>query len=557
MHTADNPTTIQRLERDGPRMREILGVAVRYGLTDYVSSLPIPGAKAVLETARDKELSDLPREVRLREALTELGPTFIKIGQMLSTRPDLIGIELAEELAKLQSATPPDPPEVVRRTLEAEFGVPQTDIFAEFDPEPLASASIAQVHLARLFSGEQVAVKVQKSGIQATIESDLSVLESLAELADKHSQNLRSWEPVRLVREFRRSITAELDFHRELENTDRFRHNFEEDESVRFPRTWPELSTTRVLTLELLVGIPGTDEDALRNSGVDLNEFSRNGAQVYLEMVFRDGFYHADPHPGNFMLLPGGVVGIVDCGMVGVIDEGLRDELESLVVALTDGDVDGLAGTLWGMSNGQPDSARGKLRDDLADLLSESHRSIDQMDIANVIRGLLDVFAKYRIRPRPGMTQLLRMLVLLNGTSEKLSPEFSIQALLEPYRDEAIKRRLNPSRLMQRFQRSIVEWDKFFQALPVELANVMRRVQSGDFRVALDHRHLDTVVNRLVLGILTASMVLGSSLLWSMKAPPLIGEVSVMGLVFFLSAAILGWVLYRAVRSSGKTVPRD
>ena len=538
-------------------MREILGIAVRYGLSDYLETIPVPGGRALLEAVENPDTAGLPKEARVRLALTELGTTFIKVGQMLATRVDLVGPELAEELSQLHADTPPDPPEVVTATIERELGRPLGDIFATFDPESMASASIAQVHMATLWSGELVAVKVQKEGIQAKVEADLSVLQSLAELAEKNSETYRDWQVVRLVREFRRSLLNELDFQRELRNLEAFDRNFEGDPNVHFPRTWPEYSSRRVLTMEHLEGPLGTDIDAIAASGVDLNEFAARGADIYLQMIFRDSFYHADPHPGNLMLLPGGVVGILDCGMVGTLDENLRYDLESLVSAITESDAEALTATLWAQSKGQPESARDDLHADIADLLAESKRPLGSLDIGLILHGVLDIFRKYRVAPRPGLTQLLRMLILLDGTARRLNPDFSLDGILKPYEEEAVKRRLEPGRLWKQLQRSLIEWDKFIRVLPGELTSTMQRVRTGEFRVGLEHRHLDSVVNRLVLGIMTSSLILGSSLLWSLKAPPLIQGISIFGAVGFLFSLVMAFVLYRAIRSSGKTVPKD
>jgi len=557
MPKTQNLTPVQKLERDANRVKEILGVSVRYGLSDYVETIPVPGGRAFLEAVADAEVANEPKEVRVRLALTELGPTFIKVGQLLATRADLIGPELASELSKLHADTPFDDPEVVVATIEKELGRPIGDVFSTFDPEAFASASIAQVHLATLWSGEMVVVKVQREGIQAKVEADLSIMESLAELAEGRSETYKDWQLVRLVKEFKRSILHELDFYRELRNLETFQRNFEDDQTVHFPRTWPEYSSRRVLTMEHLEGPLGTDVAALQNAGVDLNEFAQRGARVYLQMIFRDAFYHADPHPGNLTLLPGGVVGILDCGMVGRVDEGLRDDLESLVAAIADGDVDALTTNLWVQTKGQPEQAKDELRNDIADLLAESKRPIGSMDIGIILDGVLAIFRKYRVAPRPGLTQLIRMLVMLDGTARRLSPDFSLQSILEPYQAEAIRRRLEPNRVWKRLQRSFIEWDKLIQILPGELTSTMQRIRTGEFRVGLEHRHLDSVVNRLVLGILTASLILGSSLLWSLKAPPLIKDVSLLGLAGFIAACVLGSVLYRSIKVSGKTVPKD
>lgn len=551
-------SSIHRIERDAGRLREIIGVLAKYGLSNLLETVPVPGMPDLAHRVEDPEVRDLTREERIRLALTDLGPTFIKAGQVMSTRADVVGPVLAKELTSLQSDTPFDPPEVVVATVERELGRRVADLFAYFDPDAFASASIAQVHKARLHTGEWVVVKIQREGIQAKIEADLSILESFAHLGENHSSALKDYEAVRLVHEFRRTLLHELDFIRERTNLDTFAKNFEDDETVRFPRTWAELSTRRILTMDYLDGVPGTQMEAMAATGEDLDAFAQRGANVYLNMIFRDGFYHADPHPGNLMLLPDGVVGIIDCGMVGRIDDGLRDDLESLVMAITQGDAETLTDTLWRLSRGQTPEARDEMRADLTDLLGDyGEGSLGPVDISATLHGLLAVFRKYRVALRPGLSSLLRTLVLLDGTARLLSPQFNLAEVLRPYQEDAIRRRLSPDRLLHRVQRHYIEWDRLLDTLPRDINETLAKVRAGEFRVGLEHRHLDSVVNRLVTGIICSSLFLGSSLLWSMKAPPLIQGVSFFGAIGYLVALWLGWTLYRAIHDSGKVAPKD
>ncbi|HUJ71895.1 MAG TPA: AarF/UbiB family protein, partial [Verrucomicrobiae bacterium] len=324
---------VARVERNAHRTGEIIGVLAKYGLADWVKGLNYSWIQDRIKSVDGQPIPDLKVEERVRLALTELGTTFIKFGQMLSTRPDLVGPEMARELAQLQTATPADPPDTVRATIEAEFGKPLSKQFTHFKEKPFASASIAQVHLAWLHSGEHVVVKVQHAGIADKIMPDLDILAVLAEFAEKHASQIRPYQPVAVVRQFRRTLLRELDFTSERRNLEEFAEHFAQDDTVHFPRAYAEFSTRRVLTMERLEGILGTDSEALATSGVDLDEFARRGANMYLQMIFRDAFYHADPHPGNLMLLTGGVVGVLDCGMTGRLDEELAEGLDELLMA--------------------------------------------------------------------------------------------------------------------------------------------------------------------------------------------------------------------------------
>lgn len=549
---------IDRLERNARRVAEIVGVLTKYGLADWLKSIPLARVQEWLHSTEGQAINELSTEARVRLAFSELGTTFVKLGQMLSTRPDVVGLELAQELTRLQSDTPPDPPEQIRQRITEEFGRTPEELFAEFDDQPCASASVAQVHRARLPTGERVAVKIQKAGIEAKIESDLAILAALAELAEKHSPQLKLYEPVGLVRHFRRSILQELDFQRERRNLAEFARNFADDPTVRFPLGWPQYSSQRVLTMDWLEGIAGTDIEQLRASGEDLNEFARRGANLYLEMILRDSFYHADPHPGNLMLLPGSVVGVIDCGMAGRLDPGFRDDIENLLLAVIQRDADALTDAVLSLSATPPMCTREQLRADLSDFIAEyASQAIDELNLSAALNSLTEIIRRHRIALPPGVSLLLRTLVLLEGTAQLLNPRFSLAEVIQPFYQKAIARRFTPQRLLLRVQRSFRDWDRLLQALPRDLNETLQRIRTGQFQVHLDHRHLDPIVNRLVLGVLTASLFLGSAVMWSMKAPPLVGGVSVFGLLGYLGAGFLAWRIYRAIRKSGNIASKD
>jgi ubiquinone biosynthesis protein len=459
---------------------------------------------------------------------------------------------MARELAHLQTATPADPPETVRAMIEAEFGQPLSKLFAEFAEAPLASASIAQVHLARLHSGEQVVVKVQHAGIADKIMPDLDILAGLAELVEKHAPQLRLYQPVAVVRQFRRTLLRELDFTIERRNLEEFAERFAQDVTVHFPRAYAQFSTRRVLTMERLDGVLGTDPAALAASGADLNEFARRGANMYLQMIFRDAFYHADPHPGNLMLLPGGVIGVLDCGMVGRLDEELADGIDEMLMAVVTHNSGDLGEVILRLGSAPPATPRDQLRADLTDFVSDYvGQSIHDMDLSGALTSLLEIIRRYNITLPPPFSLLLRTLVELDGTARQLSPEFSLAEVFGPFYSTMIRRRLSVRRILGRLQHAYRDWERLVETLPRDLGDVLKRVRDGTFSVHLDHRHIDPVINRLVLGVMTAALFVGSSLLWSMKAPPAIAGVSVFGAAGYLVAAYLGWRLLRAIKKSG------
>ena len=545
-------TALTRLEHNIHRVGEIIGVLAKYGLADWVKGLNFSWVQDRIQSVDGQHIPDLKIEERVRLAFTELGTTFIKLGQVLSTRPDLVGPEMARELAHLQTDAPADPPDVVRATIEAEFGKPLSNLFAQFEEVPLASASIAQAHLARLHSGEQVVVKVQHAGIADKIMSDLDILASLAELAEKHAPQMRLYQPAAILRQFRRTLLRELDFTFERRNLEEFAEHFAQDDTVHFPRAYPQFSTRRVLTMEQLDGILGTDAAALTASGADLNEFARRGANMYLQMIFRDAFYHADPHPGNLMLLPGGVVGVLDCGMVGRLDEELAEGIDEMLMAVLTHDSADLGEIILRLGSAPPSTHRDQLRADLTDFVADYvGQSIQEMDLSGAVNSLFEIIRRYNITLPPPFSLLLRTLVELEGTAQQLSPEFSLAEVFRPYYGTMARRRLSVRRILGRLQHAYRDWERLVESLPRDLGDVLKRVRDGTFSVHFDLRHIDPVINRLVLGVMTAALFVSSALLWSMKAPPTIAGVSAFGGAGYLIAAYLGWRLLRAIKNSG------
>lgn len=549
---------LARLERHAKRLGEIAAVAGKYGLSDLFGGLDYPWLQERLRSSDGQKLAGLTTEARIRLALTELGTTFIKLGQMLSTRADIVGAELAAELAGLQSNVPADAPGSARAILESSLGRRVEELFDEFEEEPLAAASIAQVHGARLHTGERVVVKVRRASIEAKVVTDLEIVQVLAELLEKHSPSMRPYQPVAITRQFRRTLLKEMDFSYEKRNLQDFARRFEGETTVHIPRVFEDFCSQQVITMERLEGFSGTDVEELRSSGEDLAEFARRGANMYLEMVFRDGFYHADPHPGNLMLLPGCVVGVLDCGQVGRLDDELRDEVEALLLAVVENDADQVTESVLRLGAVPTDCARDRLRTDLDDFMADYiGHPLSEIHVGQALSHLIEIIRSHHITLPPPLALLLKTLILLEGTSRRFHPDFSLAELMAPFCRRMVLRRLSPGRLQRRARRLIRDWDRLVSTLPRDLADLLARFRDGTLTVHLDHRHLDPIVNRLVLGVLTAAIFLGSSELWSRQAPPLLWGVSVFGALGYMVSVWLGWRLLRAIRKSGNLDSRD
>lgn len=550
---------LSRLERHAKRIAEIAGVLGKYGLANLFGGFHYSWLQNRLKSSDGQTLTgDVTTAARVRMALTELGTTFIKLGQMLSTRSDLLGPELTEELSQLQCSVPADSAETARATIEKELGRSIGDLFAHFEDLPMAAASIAQVHAAMLPSGRSVVVKVRRAGVAEQAATDVEIVQALAELLEKHSPALRAYQPVALVRQFRRTLMREMDFTYERRYLEEFGRNFADDPTVCIPEVFGDFCSHQVVTMERLDGIRGTDIEELRQSGEDLGEFARRGANMYLEMIFRDGFYHADPHPGNLLLLPGNIVGVIDCGMVGRIDEDLRDEVESLIVGIVENDSAVVSEQVLNLGAVPSTCSREKLRADLQDFMADyTGHPLSDIHVGAALGNLVEIIRRHHIVLPPALALLLKTIIVLEGTSRRLSPDVSLTELMQPYCSRLLLRRFSPGRIARRARRTYRAWDRLLKALPRDLADLLSRFRDGTLTVHLDHRHLDPIINRLVLGVLTAAIFLGSSELWSRQAAPLLYGVSVFGALGYALSLFLGWRLLRAIRKSGNIQSKD
>jgi ubiquinone biosynthesis protein len=544
-------TTIPNVYRNVNRWREILAILSKYGLADWVSRFDLALVKGILKNRDGEKLAHLSRETRIRMAIEELGPTFIKLGQILSTRPDQVGMSLAQELQKLQTSVACDDPRVVRETIEAELQQPLESLFADFDSTPLASASIGQAHRARLANGDDVVVKVQHAGIRRRMEVDLDILSGLAQLAEWRPE-LQPYRPQATVAEFRRIVRREFDFAREARNLQQFERNFAKSPHVKIPRLYPELSTGRVLTMEWLDGAKLCDPILRELPELDLKQVTRHGAEMYLEMIFHHGFYHGDPHPGNLMVLPGDVIGLLDFGMVARLDEQLREDIEDMLIAIVSQDSQQLTSLVMRLGAVPPSLDEPALSVDLAEFVNHyANQPVDAFDLAGALSEMIEIVQRYRIALVPSLAMLIKVLVMLEGTVRMLEPNFSLMELIEPYQKKMLRRRLSPARQMRKARRIYSEVEKLAEILPRRLRDILQQVESGKFDVHLDHRGLEPSVNRLVLGLLTSSLFLGSSLLisqnvWAFHGVPIPGTLGV------LYSAFLGWRLLRAIAKSGR-----
>jgi ubiquinone biosynthesis protein len=559
-------STIPHLYRNVKRWTEIVSVLSKYGLADWLSQTNIDFFKDRLKNPDGEILARLSREARIRLALTELGPTFIKFGQLLSTRPDIVGTDLAGELKLLQSDVPGDPPEMVQALLQEELGQSVDEVFAEFEEVPIASASIGQVHRARLRSGERVVVKVQHVGIERKVQEDLDVLTGLALLAEQFPE-FTNYRPSQNVAEMGRMLKRELDFGREERNLNQFGAMFKDDGTVCIPRPWTDYCTSRVLTMDRIDGISIAQPERLLATGVDVQAVAQRGAELYLEMIFTHGHFHADPHPGNIVVLPGNVLGLLDWGMVGRIDERLREDIEEMLVAIVQHDTAMLTMLIQRIGKPPANLDEAGLAADVADFVGHySTQSLEHFDLSGALNDVIEIIRRYGIQLPPQVALLIKVLVTLEGSAKLLSPKFSLMEIMEPFRKQMFLRRMNPGRYMRKLRRFLMEVEGLAEILPRRLADILDQVQSGRFDVHLDHRGMGPSINRLVLGMLTSAMFLGSSWMLANQLPPVVwrgklwwdlqdhlglAHLSILGLIGCTLAIMLGLRLLRAIQKSG------
>ena len=539
------------------RWYEILSVLSKYGLAAWIGRLGPNFAKDLLKARGGAAIARHPWETRLRLAMAELGPTFIKLGQILSTRPDLVGVKLADEFQNLQANVPADPPEVARKLIEAELGRPIEELFAEFEPEAMASASIGQVHRARLPSGQRVVVKVLHADIERKVAVDMDILAGLAHAAEMIPE-FRNYRPATIAAEYQRTMRRELDFGREERNIQQFAHDFRDDPTVCFPQTYPELSTRRVLTMELLDGIKLSDLARLKEAGIDLDEVARRGAAICLKMIFDHGFYHADPHPGNLLAMDGCKVGLLDCGMVGRIDERLHESVGELLTALSNLDAEHMTAMIVRLGKTPPDLDRAALSLDVADFLSYyATQPLDKFDLSGALKEMMEQIRRYHIMLPARIAMLLKALITLEGTARHVNAKFNLVEMMRPYREKLLWRRFSLRRRLRKLYRLYSEVEHLLDILPQAVADIVEQMQGGAFDIHLDHRGLEPSVNRLVLGMLASALFVGASLMLSRNVPPLIDwppllpDFSISGAAAAAVSIALGLRLWRAINKSG------
>lgn len=544
------PQTYKNLQR----LREILAVVATYGFGDMVARLDLESALArgrrVLRLRQpEPEAIQATTEERIRRAFEELGPTFVKLGQILATRPDLIPMSLVTELRKLQDDVPPFAPEAARAAVEAALGRPVEEVFARFDREPLAAASIAQVHRARLPGGEEVVVKVRRPGIEALLHTDLDILRGLAALLEERVPEVRDYRPSAIVEEFARSVAREVDLTHEAANMARFARLFAGNPHVHVPAVHPELSRVDVLTMEYIDGIKASDLAALDAAGLDRKKLAEVGVRFCLEQIFEHGFFHGDPHPGNLFVLPGHVIAPIDMGLMGSLDRETLDDLLELLVGILMRDVDKIIRLFFRLRLIDERVDVPALRRDAGELIDRYYSvPLAQVDVGAFMAQLFEVFQRHHVLVPSDLLLIGKAMATVDGLARELYPELDPIEAIRPYVLKTYLQRLADPRFVARDWIAVVrDYAHLAASLPGDLQTVLRDLRSGRLKIGVRDEGLERRVleqarssNRLSMSVMVGAALLGSAVLLAAQGGPLLLGVELNTVLGFLGLGIAG-----------------
>lgn len=542
------------------RYNRILRVFVKYGFEELVSYMIESGRMSLLrklipKTTR-KNAQKYTKWEKIRLVCEELGPTFIKFAQILSNRPDILPEELIVQLEKLQDNVPPLPGYIAREVVEKELKGSVDDLFALFEPEAYASASMAQVHKVTLHSGEKVALKIQRPGIREIIVEDIKVMYMLADLFEKRIPSLKSFEPKGLVRNFEESIIKELDFVHESLSIQRFANNIHEDKTDNTTYTMKvhqKFTTSKVLALEFIDGTKISNLAKLEALGIDSKVVARKLAISYIKQVFVYGFFHADPHPGNIMVTSKGEVCFLDFGMMGSIMERDIEMFGHLFISVKAKDVKGIIRSLQQMSDVTVISDKRALESALYEFVQTfGINTIQKNEMSTVLMELKDVIVDHGLKVPTHFFLLARSMVTVEGVIHHLDPKLDLLELARPFLVSAIKKKFNPFTLGKKVLSGLFELGSYMEDFPLDLKNAIRKINSGNIKVDLTHQGIDPMVhtiNRVTKQILTALIVAGllvsSSLFIIHKVDPIWKGYSAFGIIGIILATFLGYKMVR------------
>ena len=538
--------------RNLKRLNEILLVLFEEGFDYLISKIKLKKYIPLQKRIRKTKKETTPNEVRLRKTLERLGPTFIKFGQVLSVRPDLLPKEYIRELEKLQDHVPPFSFGEVKKQVEEGLNQPLNKIFSEFEKKPIASASISQVHKAKLRNGKVVAVKVQRPNVRQIMEEDIEIMLYIVSLAEKHVEGAKKYEPVNIVKEFKEWTKDELDFKLEARNAKIFALNFKDNENVIIPKIYSDYTTEKVLTLEFIDGIELSKVAELKKSKVNFDLVIKRGFDAVLTQVFLHGFFHADPHPGNIFVTKGNKIAFVDFGIIGIFSQDLKDQAVDLLYSIVFHDVDKLASVLVDMGlEGDIRSFKEELREVVEPM---EISSIEEVKLSRVIEEVLHIALQHKLKMPLQFVLLGKTIITLEGIGLEYDPKFRLVDSARPFVENLMIRRLNPVNMFNNFLKNSLKFKKFTETFPDEATKALRKIQSGKIKVDVSESDIKTLSveidrssNRIAYSMLIAAFIITGALTINVDVGFKLLSIPIISFLCFSFGAVFAIMLFISI----------
>jgi ubiquinone biosynthesis protein len=551
--------------RHARRYNQIISVLLKYGFEDLVSYMEekkrFTFLKKIISKKTYQDATRYSKWEKMRMVCEELGPTYVKFGQLLSNRSDLLPSVLIKELEKLQDGVPPVPGPIAQQVVEQELKKNTGDLFAWFQPEAFASASMAQVHRATLKTGEQVVLKIQRPGIKEVIEQDIKVMLQLAEVFRKRIPSLKSFDPVGLVKNFEESIMKELDFVNESISLQRFYNNFTLDPNdkgyVHSPKVYREYTTSKVLTMEFIKGVKINDLQKLEAEGLDRKILAKRLAISYFKQIYHYGFFHGDPHSGNLLVLENNVVCYIDYGMMGSIMKKDIQQIGLMFLSVKNKDVRRIIRSIQLLSDNQVIRNFRALESDLDEFVENYaiQETMSENEISTILLSLKDIIVKHKLKVPSHFFMLARSVVSVEGVIRQLDPELDLVKLMQPYLIRTLANQYSPMKFAKGIFNSIYEMGTYMEEFPRDFKNAIRKINTGEIKVDLRHKGIDPIVHtfhrvtkQLISAVIIAALIVSSSLMIVYKVPPFWKDTSAMGIVGLSIAAIIAYGLISNIR---------
>jgi ubiquinone biosynthesis protein len=550
--------------RDLSRLREISSVLIRHGLGDLVRrtglATALERAGQILHWGEALKSTEIEPQERFRRSLEELGPTFVKLGQVLSTRPDLLSPSWIAELERLHSDVAPISFDELLPQIEKALGRSPFEVFADVEREPHAAASIAQVHRAKLPSGSPVVLKIRRPGISTKIAADLRLLDHLANLIEHEMPEARRYAPVQIVAQFRRSLERELDLAIEARHVEGFARNFADDPHILIPKVYWDFTSSLMNVQEYVAGIRGTDLPAIAAANLDRKVLAARGSDAVLKMILIDGFFHADPHPGNVLYLAGNRIALIDFGMVGRLSALRRSQIVDLLAGIVGQDDQAMLEVLLDWT-GEHEVNEARLASDVSELAYDfADTQLKDVRIGVLLQRVAALLRDHAILLPADLTLMFKALISLEGLGRQYDPDFRLVDRVRPFLDRALSERYQPVVALRRSQATLANAFGLLTTVPRDLARLVKDARRGRMRVDLDLKRLDSfgerlhnTIDRMTIGIMTASLVIGSSIVMTVGGGPTLFGIPVLTLLGLLGYVIAFcnslWIIFAIWRS--------